>query len=54
MQIISNDQTVMSDTVQDLKDFYSQSLAIQAKKGEQLASMMLAIKKDFILGGGVI
>ena len=42
MQIIFNDQTVMSGTVQDSKDFNSQSLAIQAKKGEQLASMMPA------------
>ena len=32
MQIIFNDQTVRSNTVQDLKDFNSQSLATQAKK----------------------
>ena len=47
MQVISNDQTVRSNTVQDLGEFNSQSLASQAKKGEQLVSMMPAIKKLF-------
>ena len=51
MQIISKDQTVRTSTVQDLKDFYSQSLATQPKKGEQLVSMMPAIKKAFDLMG---
>ena len=51
MQIISNDKTVRNDTVQDLKEFNSQSLSTQAKKGEQLVSMMPAIKKAFILLG---
>ena len=37
----------MIDTLQYLKEFNSQSLATQAKKGEQLVSMMLAIKKNF-------
>ena len=32
MQFISNDETVRSNTVQDLKDCNSQSLATQAKK----------------------
>ena len=32
MQIIFNEKTVRGHTVQDLKDFNSQSLAIQAKK----------------------
>ena len=32
MKIISNDQTVRSNTVQDLGEFNSQSLATQAKK----------------------
>ena len=45
MQIISNDQTVKNDTIQGLKDFNSQSLATQVKKGEELVSMMPAIKK---------
>ena len=36
MQIISNDQTVKSNTVQDLKYFHSQSLATQAKNGKQI------------------
>ena len=48
MQIISIDKTVRSDTIEDLKDFISQSLTTQAKRGEQLASMMPAIKKIFI------
>ena len=49
MQIISNDQSIRSNTVQDLKDFNSQSLATQAKKRKQLVSMMSAIKKAFNL-----
>ena len=32
MQNISNDQTVGNKTVQDLKDFSSESLATKAKK----------------------
>ena len=51
MQIISNDKTVRNDTIQDLKEFNQQSLTTQAKKGEQLVSMMLAIKKAFNLMG---
>ena len=47
MQIISNDKTVRNDTVQDLKEFNSQSLSTQAEKGEQLVSMMPAIKNAF-------
>ena len=46
-QIISSDQTVKNDTIQDLKDFNQQSLSTQAKKGQQLTSMMPAIKKAF-------
>ena len=45
--MISNDQTVRSNAVQDLKEFSAQPLATQAKKGEQLVSMMPAIKKIF-------
>ena len=51
MQIISNDKTVNNDTIQDLKDFNQQSLTPQAKKGKQLVSMLLAIKKAFNLMG---
>ena len=55
MQIISNDKTVRNDTLQDLKEFNSQSLATQAKKGEQLVSMMPAIKKAFnLLGDDIV
>ena len=39
------------DSVKDLKDFNSLSLSAQAKKGEQLVSMMPAIKKTFDLTG---
>ena len=49
MQIISNDKTVRIDSIQDFKDFNQQSLTTQAKKGEQLVSMMPAIKKAFDL-----
>ena len=49
MQIISTDKAVRNDTIEDLKEFNSQSLATQAKKGEQLVSMMPAIKKAFNL-----
>ena len=51
MQFISIDQTVRSDTLQDLEDFNSQSLVTQAEKVEQLVSMMPAIKTVFELSG---
>ena len=51
MQIISNDQTVRKDYIQDFKEFNQQSLTTQAKRGEQLFSMMPAIKKAFDLLG---
>ena len=55
MQIISNDKTVRNDTIQDLKDFNQQSLTTQTKKGEQLVSLMPAIKKAFhLLGGDIV
>ena len=55
MRTISTDQTVRNDTIQDLKDFNQQSLSTQAKKGEQLTSMMHAIKKAFnVLGDDII
>ena len=55
MQIISNDKTVRNDTVQDLKEFNSQSLSTQAKKSEQLVSMMPVIKKAFnLLGDDIV
>ena len=43
IHIIANDKTVRSDTVHDSEEFNNQSLATQAKKGEQLVSMMPAI-----------
>ena len=51
MQIISNDKTVRNDTIQDLKDFNQQPLTTQARKREQLVSMMPAIKIVFNLMG---
>ena len=55
MQLISTDQTVRDNTIEDLKDFNSQSLSTRAKKGEQLISMMPAIKKAFnLLGDGIV
>ena len=55
MQIISNGKTVRNDTIQDIKEFNSQSLAKPAKKGEQLVSMMTAIKKAFnLLGDDIV
>ena len=55
MQLGSSDQSVRNDTTQDLKDFNQQPLSTQAKKGEQLVSMMPAIKKAFnLLGDDII
>ena len=55
MQIISTDKTVRNDTIEDLKEFNSQSLATQAKKGEKLLSMMPAIKEAFnLLGDDIV
>ena len=55
MQLISTDQTVRDNTIEDLKDFNSQLLSTRAKKGEQLVSMMPAIKKAFnLLGDGIV
>ena len=55
MQLSSNDKTVRKDTIQDLKEFSQQSLTTQAKKGEQLVSMVPAIKKAFnLLGDDIV
>ena len=51
MQIISSDKTVRNDTIEDLKEFNTQSLTTQAKKGEQVLSLMPAIKRAFNLLG---
>ena len=51
MQTISNDKTVRNETIQDLKDFNSQSLSTQAKKGEQLVSLTPVIKKALNMMG---
>ena len=55
MQIVSNDKTVGNDTMQDLKKFNTQSLSTQGKKGEQIVSMLPAIKKAFdFLGDDIV
>ena len=51
MQKISTEKTVRNDTIQDIKEFNNQSSATQARKREQLVSMMPAIKKTFHLIG---
>ena len=51
MQLISIDKTSRSNTVQVLKEVNSQSSATQAKEGEQLVSMMPAIKEGFYFLG---
>ena len=54
MQIGSTNQRVRNNTIQALKDFNQQSLSTRAKKGEQLVSMMPAIKEAFTLMGNDI
>ena len=55
MQIISDDKTVKSDTIQDLKGFNSQSSSTRTKKGEQLVSMMPVIQIAFtFLGDDIV
>ena len=55
MQISSNDRTVRNETIEDLKGFNQQSLTTEAKKGEQLVSIIPAIKKAFnLLGGDIV
>ena len=54
VQVFSDDQTVRSDTVKDLKEINSQSLSTPAKEGEQLNSMMPAIKRAVDLMGADI
>ena len=54
MQIGSTNQKVRNNTIKDLRDFNQQSLSTRAKKGEQLVSMMPAIKEAFTLMGNDI
>ena len=55
IQISSTDKSVRNHTIQDLKDSNQQTLTTQAKKGEQLVSMMLATKKAFnLLGDDIV
>ena len=54
MQIGYTNQKVRNNTIQDLKDFNQQSLSTRVKRGEQLVSMMPAIKEAFTLMGNDI
>ena len=55
MQIISTDQRVRNNTIEDLKEFNLQDLSTKAKRGEELVSMMPAIKKAFnLLGDDIV
>ena len=49
--LFSSHQTVRNNTIQDLKVFNQQSLSTQSRMGEQLTSMMPAIKAAFNLLG---
>ena len=54
-QISSTDKTVRNNIIEDSKEFNTQSLNTQAKKGEQLVAMMPAIKKAFnLLGDDIV
>ena len=46
MQIISTDKGVRNDTIQDLKEFNSQSLSSQAKKGEQMTDDIVKLHTE--------
>ena len=47
MQIMSNDKTVRSNTVQDIKDFNSKSSATQAKKKRTISFYDACFLKGF-------
>ena len=55
MQKSSTDKTVRNNIIEYLKEFNTQSLNTQAKKGEQLVAMMPAIKKaSNLLGDDIV
>ena len=55
MQNFSFEKIVRINTVQDLKDFNSHTLATRARKRQQLVSMMSAIEKSFdLMGDGIV
>ena len=47
MQLISTDETVRSNTLQDLKDFNQQSLSTQVKKRRTINSYDASNQKSF-------
>ena len=53
-QLFSKDKTVRSNTIEDLNEYNSHSLSTQAKKEEQLATMITLTQKAFDLLGGHI
>ena len=55
MQIISIDEKVRNDTIEDIKEFNSQSLLTRAAKGEHIVSLLPAFKKTFnLLGDDIV
>ena len=54
MQTFSNDKSMRYDTVQTFENLTSRPLVTKAEKGEDLISMMFAIKKVFVLMDGHI
>ena len=54
-QEISTDKIVKTDTIEESKDFNSQSLTTQAKTRKYLVSMMPAVEKAFnLLGDDIV
>ena len=51
MQIISADKTVRSDTIEDLKEFNSQSATTQAKKNRAISFCDTCYQKSFQSNG---
>ena len=49
LQIISNVRSARIVTIQDIKEYNSQSITTQGKKGEQLVSILPGFKKAFDL-----
>ena len=51
IQLVQNDKTVRDNTILELKEFNNNLYQLKLKKGEQLITMMPAIKKAFNLMG---
>jgi predicted metalloprotease with PDZ domain len=46
-ELVKTNNEVKKEIIENIKDFKKQSLATQAKKGEELVAMMPAVKKAF-------